>query len=381
MKICVLGPIYPYRGGISHYTTLMSKTLSKRHQVYNISYSLQYPKILFRRGEQKDYSNPNMEIPGAQFCLNTINPASWFYTAWKIKALGPDLLIIPWWHPYFAPAYWTILKLNCKKAKILFLCHNVLPHEPVPMQRMIIKRVLKQGNLFLVHSDQEEQQIRELIPQIHYAIRKNPHPTYDFFNSSGISQKEARRNLGLPEDSLVLLFFGFVREYKGLKVLIDSYQEMYSRTGCRLLIVGEFLESEKEEYMRRIRSAEREASGIIVVDTYVPDTDVEKYFAACDLVVLPYLSATQSGVVTIAFGFEKPVIVTKVGGLPEVVSDGKTGYVIPPNDSAALIEAVENFAKQQDTGRFADAIRQESYKFSWDYLADTIEKLKSEGEK
>lgn len=377
MKICVLGPVYPYRGGIAQYTTLMSKALAKRHQVFNVSYSLQYPKILFRRGAQKDASNPAMEIAGTKFWLNTVNPVSWSRTAKRINQLQPDLLIIPWWHPYFAPPYWTICKMLDKGIRVLFLCHNVLPHEPFPLQRFITRAVLGRGDSFLVHSKQEERQIHELLPKKTCRIGRNLHPTYEFFKSKGMPQREARQKLGLPEEDFVLLFFGFVRDYKGLKVLLEAYPEIRARTGCRLLIVGEFLESEKEDYMQRIDAAEDGTGGITVVDGYVPDPEVEQYFAACDLVVLPYLSATQSGVVTIAYGFEKPVIVTDVGGLPEAVSEGETGYVIPPNDCGALVEAVEKVAQAPDRARFARAILRESYRFSWEHLVDTIEVLEN----
>lgn len=375
MKICVLGPIYPYRGGIAHYTTLMSKALVKRHEVTVLSYRMQYPRLLYRRGPQKDMSNPEMAIPGTEFILNTASPFSWAETARRINRDHPDLLILPWWHPYFAPCYWGMIRKLRRDIRIIFICHNVLPHESLPFQRAITKMVLAKGNGYIVHTTQEEEQIRDILNGTELHLRRTPHPTYDFFNKNRLSKAEARKLLSLRNDDLVLLFFGFIREYKGVKTLLEAFSDIHGRTGAKLLVVGEFSPNDKEDYMNRIRSVDRDEGNIIVVDDYVPDDEVEKYFVSCDVVVLPYLSATQSGIVQIAYGFEKPVIATKVGGLPEVVIDNETGYIVPPGDPGAISDAVFRLFKDKDKDRYASAIKREQYKYSWDKLVDTVEEM------
>jgi glycosyltransferase involved in cell wall biosynthesis len=374
MKIVLLGPVYPYKGGISHYTSLMARSLAERHEVVVLSYALQYPDILYPGSSQKDYSNDAFKIEGSHYLLNTVNPISYLKTAAFVKKQRPDLLIAQWWHPFFAPAYWALTKLLRKRCKILFVCHNVFPHEKFPLQKILVPAVLKNGDAFIVQSELDERALRSFVenPRVAKAV----HPTYNAFKVSGLSRNEARKELGLGEDEKVLLFFGFIREYKGLKTLLRAMPEIKSSLlGCRLMIVGDFHSGQSEaEYMDLIEeSGCRE--NILLVGGYVPDDEVEKYFAACDLVVLPYDSATQSGIVQIAYGFEKSVVATNVGGLGEVVIDGKTGYIVPPKDPRKLASAVVKFFASGKGPEFADNIRKESYRYSWGKMVDVIEEL------
>lgn len=199
-------------------------------------------------------------------------------------------------------------------------------------------------------------------------------PTFNAFKIKNMSYAEARETLGIPLDKKVLLFFGFVREYKGLKHLIKAMPEIVKADGgvC-LMIVGEFGE-DKDEYMSLIKNSGVE-SNITVVDGYIPDSGIEKYFAACDLVALPYESATQSGIVQIAYGFEKPVIVTDVGGLPEVVTNEKTGYIVEPKNPHALAEAVIRFFKENRSEEFTENVRKEAYRYSWDRMNEVVMRL------
>jgi len=378
MKIVALGPFYPYKGGIAQFTVQMSKALSRKHEVINVSYSMQYPKILFPRGEQKDYSNTALKLDDVKYWLNTINPFSFIRTALKINKLKPDVVIFQWVHPYFAPAYWTICKFLSKKIKIVFLCHNVLPHERFPMEKFLTKTTLRKADAYMVMSETEEREIKNLL--VKCLVKRFYLPVFNLLNSDpGNTKHDMRRALGLPDSAYVLLFFGYVRDYKGLSVLLEAYPKIIkSIPDTVLIIAGEFNASEKNDYIQRIDDAGKSGGRILTVGDYVPDADVEKYFTACDVVVLPYISATQSAVVPTAYMFGRPVITTDVGGLPEVVIDGETGYIVPPKDSSALASAVIKFYENMEKPFFYENIRVEVKKYSWDRLLDSVGEIFAE---
>jgi len=371
----MIGPVYPYKGGIAHYTSLMVRALSKEHTVTMISYKLQYPKILYPRSSQKDYENISFQVNPTHYLINTINPLSYFQTAGFIKKLQPELVILQWWHPFFSFCYWSLANLLRKYSKVLFLCHNVFPHEKFPMQRLLARMTLGKGNAFIVQSKQDEQDLLGLLPNA--TLIRVVLPTFHAFNMSGIGKNDARKKLEIETDARVLLFFGFVREYKGLKHLLAAMPMIVEALPrCKLLIVGDILDNEKEDYLQRIKQTGCQES-IMLFSEYVSDNEVEYYFSACDLVVLPYESATQSGVVQIAYGFEKPVVVTSVGGLPEVVLDGKTGFIVPPNDHEKIADTVIRFFALDEDGidAFAKGIREEADKYSWDRMNEIISQL------
>lgn len=369
-RIVVIGPVYPYKGGISHYTSQMYQALKKNHETIMVSYKMQYPKILFKK-EQRDYLNDSFKIEPTNYLLNTANPFNWILSAKKIKQLKPDLIIIQWWHPYFVPCYWALCKFF-KKEKILFICHNVFPHERHPFDRQLTKLALKNGDFYIVQSKTDAEDLQKIVK--HPVFRQTVHPTYNAFKFENIDKTVARLRLGIEKEYKILLFFGFVRQYKGLKYLLNALPDIvkiYQKT--MLLVVGDF-GSDKEEYEELIRQNKIE-DYVNICEGYIPDREVGKYFAASDLVVLPYESATQSGIVQIAFGFEKPVIVTAVGGLPDVVTHGKTGYVVESRSPGALAEAVIKFYSENKEKEFASNVRQEAYRFSWDRMVEAIEEL------
>lgn len=368
-KIVLIGPVYPYKGGIAHYTSLMYQSLAKKYDVEMISYKMQYPKLLFKK-EQKDYSNDMFKIENTQFLIHTANPFNIIVVAKKIKSMNPDLVIMQWWHPYFAPCYWILESVLGKKIKKMFICHNVFPHERFPMDRLLTKMVLKKGDSYIVHSKSDGEDLLTIKPDAKY--KQNPHPTYNAFKIRDISKEQARKELDKSMDEKLLLFFGFVREYKGLKHLLNAMPEVKSRIGnIKLMVVGSFGD-DKEDYMKLIQSHNIEDC-VEVIDSYTPDNEVEKYFAGSDLVVLPYESATQSGIVQIAYGFEKPVVVTNVGGLPDVITDGKTGYVVEEKNPKKLAEAIIDFYEKDREKEFIEGVRKEAERFSWDRMRETIE--------
>ena len=371
-KVVLIGPVYPYKGGISHYTGLMCRALRKKYNVTMISYKYQYPKLLYKK-EQRDYSNDNFKIEDTNYWIHTANPFNWILTACKIRNLNPDMVIIQWWHPYFAPCYFMLCKC-LKNIKILFVCHNVFPHERFPMDRFLAKAVLRQGNCYIVQSKMDAADLQTIVERPVY--KQTVHPTYNAFKLENLSKEEARKRLNIEPRKRIVLFFGFVRGYKGLKYLIQAIPEVVKKVeDVELLIVGDFAGAEeKQRYLDLIRECGLQEN-VKVYDGYIPDKEVEKFFAACNLVVLPYISATQSGIVQIAFGFEKPVVVTDVGGLPDVVEDGKTGYVVKSENSARLAEAIVNYFNQDMENQFTENVRQQAYRFSWDRMVEVVEAL------
>lgn len=366
----MIGPVYPFKGGISHYTGAMVKNLKKDFDVKTVSFKMQYPKILFKK-EQRDYANDTLKLDDAQYLINTANPFNLIGAARKIKKMKPDHIIMQWWHPYFSPCYIMLSKL-LKKIPIIFVCHNVFPHERFPMDRFLTKCVLKKGSGFITHSKPDAEDLKSIVSRPNFVTTVLP--TFNSFKIKDMSRAEARELLGIPEDKKLLLFFGFVREYKGLKHIIRAMPEIVrADSSIQLMTVGEF-GGDKDEYMSLINSCGAENS-ITVVDGYIPDKEIEKYFAACDLVALPYESATQSGIVQIAYSFEKPVIATNVGGLPEVVIDGKTGYVTAPKDPHALAEAVVRFFREDKAAEFRENVRGEAYRYSWDRMNEVVTRL------
>ena len=367
-KVVLIGPVFPYKGGISHYTGLMYRELYKQYDVEMLSYKMQYPKFLFHK-EQRDYSNDSFKIESAKYMLHTANPFNIIKTAYYIKRKKPDMVVIQWWHPYFAPCYFLLTRFMGRQ-NITFVCHNVFPHERFPFDKMLTKLALKKGRHFIVHAKEEAKELSKIQPHPDYVV--TPHPTYNAFRFENMSREQAREKLHIGPEDRILLFFGYVREYKGLKYLLRAMPEISHMDGkVKLWVVGEF-GSDKEDYLGLIHDLKIEEC-VKVHDSYTPDREVEKYFAAADLVVLPYISATQSGIAQIAFGFTKPVVVTAVGGLPDVVEDGRTGYIVEPESPKAIAKAVNMFFGENQAERMQENIEKEACRFSWERMGEVIE--------
>lgn len=367
-KIILIGPVYPYKGGISHYTGLMYRELQKHYDVEMISYKMQYPKFLFHK-EQRDYSNDSFKIESAQYMLHTADPFNIVRTARYIRRKKPDMVVIQWWHPYFAPCYFLLTHFMGRQ-NVTFVCHNVFPHERFPMDKLLTRLALNNGSNFIVHAREEAEELKKIQPHPSYVV--TPHPTYNAFRFEGMGKEQAREKLHIGPEERILLFFGYVREYKGLKYLLRAMPEICREDEkVKLWIVGEF-GADRENYQNLIRELKIE-NRVRVKDAYTPDREVEKYFAAADLVALPYTSATQSGIVQIAYGFLKPVVVTNVGGLPDVVEDGRTGYIVEPGNPKAIAEAVTRFFGENHAERMRENIEKEAERFSWERMGEVVE--------
>lgn len=366
MKICMIGPHYPLRGGIAHYNAQLCLELMARHEVTVISFSRQYPALLFPGRTQFDQGPPP---PGliAEPLIDSINPLSWLRAGRRITEIAPDLVIVHWWHPFFGPCLGTAVRLAIRRsrASIIFICHNVVPHEPFPLARGLTRFALAPGDAWLVHSETDRRDLESLNLQGHTVLVPQP-PGQGF--GTPIDKEQAKSRLGLSGNTL--LFFGLIRSYKGLLGLLEAMPLVLQKVNCTLLVVGEFYEG-KDRCLNLINDLGL-ASRVRVIDRFVPDDEVSLYFSAADLVVLPYESATQSAIVPIAFAFERPVVATRVGGLPEAVRDGETGILVEPRNPAALAAAIIRFYEEDMGSIFRRHILKQQH-FSWGELATTLE--------
>jgi glycosyltransferase involved in cell wall biosynthesis len=370
MKIDLVGPSYPFRGGISYYTTLLFKHLKAKHRVKFYCFRRQYPRFLFPGKTDKEESRFYLSDDEALPILDALNPLTWLRVAGNMIKDRPELVIFPWWVVYWAPQDLTLiflLKLFLK-TRILFICHNVAEHEANVLKAGVSRLVLSCGDGFVVHSAAEKEALTALIGRRNIAVTY--HPTYDVFNTVMIPKREAREKLGIADEK-VILFFGFVRRYKGLKDLIGALPLILSKMSVRLLIVGEFWEN-KQPYLRLIEKL-GVGGQVTIIDRYVPNEDIPVYFHASDLVALPYTSVTGSGLLQLALGFGKPVVTTKVGDFPKIVQHERTGFLVAPAGPGEIAAAVVDFYKNHDAEKMSAQIKEGNKRFSWDNLVKVVE--------
>jgi glycosyltransferase involved in cell wall biosynthesis len=360
MRVCLVGPAYPYRGGISHFTQMLASAMQAEHETLIVSFTRLYPSLLFPGRTQFEEKGWRVRVESKR-TIDSISPLTWAAAARTIAEFRPDVVVVQWWHPFFAAAFRSIV-VRVKRlhpVPCVYLCHNVLPHESSRTDRLVVRWGLAKADGCLVQSEEDRRKLQSLLPAMPVAV--HPHPMYTQFAGGEMTREEARRRLGV--DGRVLLFFGLIRPYKGVKTLLAAFARVAESLDATLLIVGEFYE-DRRPYDAMIASLGL-GRRVRVLDRYVPDDEVAEYFHAADLVVLPYKSATQSGITQTAFAFGRPVVVTAVGGLPDVVDDDVTGYVVPPEDPAALAAAIERFFASNAAERMERAIRSQTDRFSW----------------
>jgi glycosyltransferase involved in cell wall biosynthesis len=370
MKILILGTAYPLRGGIAHYNALLASALAVRHTVEVITFRRQYPTLLFPGKTQQETGDIPIAEPAPRL-VDSINPLNWIAVGRRIRRQKFDLIIFKFWMPFFGPCFGTIAKVARRgtDTKVLFICDNVIPHEHRPGDRAFTRYAFRQADCFIVQSGAVERDLKSFWPGAVY--RNVPHPVYDIFGLPiGKQQARSRLEIRMPH---VILFFGYIRAYKGLAVLLEAMAKLGDEQDVLLLVVGEFYENE-EKYRSMIRDLGL-ASRVLLHSEYLPNSDVPLYFSAADVVVLPYLSATQSGIAQIAYNFDTPVIATDVGGLAEVVRDGVTGFIVPPNDAEALAHGIRRFFGEQREAEFEANVRVEKKRYTWDTLVTAIEEM------
>lgn len=371
-KVVIIGSAYPLRGGLSNFNErLAEEFLADGWDVKIYTFSLQYPPFLFPGKTQ--YSTEtykgNIEIKVA---INSINPINWLKVGKELKQLKPDLIIIKFWIPFMAPCFGTISRIakRNKHSKVITIIDNIIPHEKRPGDRILAQYFVNGIDGFVTMS-------RKVLEDVSLFDKKkprifSPHPIYDNFGIE-VDKFSALSELKLDPSFKYILFFGFIRDYKGLDILLDAMATPSIRDlNIRLLVAGEFY-TDPKPYIEIIK--EKKLDDIVIMSNdFIPDSDVYKYFCACDIVVQPYKSATQSGVTQIAYHFNKPMIITNVGGLGEFVPNGEAGYVVEP-DSMAVANAIASFYHDNREAIFISNIKNIKEKYSWKYFLDNLKSL------
>lgn len=367
MTITVLSTAYPLRGGIAHYVALLVAALKQKHDVSVLTFKRQYPGFLFPGKTQEETGGDGHGAPAPQV-MDSINPFNWISVGLRLRRERPDLIIFKYWLPFFGPCFGTIAAIARSNGhtRALLICDNVIPHERRPGDILFTRYLLRFSDRYIVQSKVVLKDLLSLKPDAAYALV--PHPIYSGFGDP-TGKDEARKQLGITE-SRVLLFFGYIRRYKGLHILLDAFAAMPQDVPTRLLVVGEFYggEAEYRAQIERLGLADR----ITLVGRYVPNEEIPAFFSAADAVVLPYLSATQSGISQIAFHFETPLIITDVGGLSEAVENGVHGMIVPPNDARALTATLTEFYSKQLGPSLSANMKRDKHRFTWDALVQGI---------
>ena len=375
MKIVILGTAYPYRGGLATFNERLARQFqAEGHDVEVVTFTLQYPSFLFPGKTQ--YSN---EVAPTDLRIkrwvNSCNPFNWVSVGRKIRKMQPDMLITCYWMAFFAPCYGIIERIvkGNGKTRCLALVHNMIPHEPSLLDKLFAPFYVKSTDGFVALSDSVVKDIDKL-DKCRKPKTFSPHPIYDHYGER-MSKAEACELLKLDADKDYMLFFGLVRAYKGLDLLLDAMGKMHDKLpNLRLLIAGEFYEQE-EGYREQIKNLGL-TEKVIIRNEFIPDADLRLYFGAADLIVQPYKTATQSGVTQVAFHFEKPMLVTNVGGLGEIVHDHKMGYAVHPN-AESIAEAIIDYYENDRQEDYTQYLILEKEKYSWSILTKAFTHIKS----
>jgi glycosyltransferase involved in cell wall biosynthesis len=385
MKIAFLSTFYPFRGGIAQFNANVYRALENKNDfsafnsnkdeeisVQAFNFKRLYPSIFFPGKTQfVSESDSADKIPSLQI-LDSINPISYYQTANAIKNFSPDLLLLDYWHPFFAPSLGFIAKI-LKKAKVpvISIMSNVIPHEHKPGDEFLTKYYLKYNDAFIVLAESVKNDLINLKSDAKFRI--HPHPVYEHFGPK-LNKSQARNLLNLPNDKKVILFFGLIRHYKGLDILIEAFSQLSD--DYHLLIVGEIYGEEKE-YAELINQHNLQAK-VTFINKYVPDNEVSSYFSAADVCVLPYRSATQSGVIGVAYHFNLPVITTDVGGLKEVIEPFQTGMIIEKADATLIKDGISKFFNLNLAEFYANNIEKFKEKYNWISFVNEIAALYKE---
>jgi glycosyltransferase involved in cell wall biosynthesis len=363
----MIGTAYPLRGGLAAYNERLVRefnALGDQAKIY--TFSLQYPAFLFPGKTQYSTSPapPDLDI---KVCINSINPFNWIKVGMALRRERPDLIVIKFWLPFMGACFGSILRIARWRRPVRVVCiaDNIIPHEKRIGDKLLTKYFIKACDAFIAMSDKVYNDLRLFDAQV--PAKKVEHPLYDHFGDP-IPMREAREKLGLPQDKRVVLFFGFIRKYKGLDLLLEAIPHVRDTT---FVIAGEYYEDGQvyEDLIDKLGIRDR----LVLKTDFIPDEEVKYYLCAADVLVQPYRAATQSGVTPLAYHFECPMVVTNVGGLPDLVPDGKVGVVCAP-EPVAIAGAIERF---YTLGRdhFLPGLREEKQKYSWTRLVEAIREL------
>ena len=374
-KIIIIGPAYPYRGGNSLFVTKTYEVLQNIFDVKIFNYKLLYPSILFPGTTQFDKSEQQVfKVPNERL-VNSVSPFNWFKVCKRIKKENPDLIIFDWWHPFFGFCHGTISFLLKKKFgdRMLFITENVVSHEANKIDKFLTGVGLGNASMFMTLSEKVVNELKGFSKG--KKVYRSELPIYNCYESNNSYTTSKLKNvLGIKEDMHVLLFFGYVRKYKGLDILLEAFPKILeTHPNTYLLVVGEFYDN-PDQY-KNILTKHKIVDKVKIINDFVPNEEVYKYYQVSEVVILPYRSATQSGILNIAYGFNKPVIVTDVGGLAEFVLDGKTGIIIKPNSPQEIVDGYSRFVILQSNVDFIHNIIEHNTKNSFNNLPVVIKKI------
>ena len=367
-RIIIIGPAYPLRGGgMSSFNERLARAIQDAgHQAEIYTFSLQYPSFMFP-GTTQYATGPAPQGLNIRVLINSVNPFNWIRVGLRLKKEKPDIIIVRFWLPFMGPCFGTILRIARQNhfSKIICIADNVIPHEKRFGDKPFTKYFMPVADAFITMSRQVLQDLRTFTNKKALLV---PHPLYDHFGEpipSGI----ARKKLRIDEGDFVILFFGFIRKYKGLDLLIAAMPEVLKRIpNAKLLIAGEFY-GDPEPYLEQIKQLHLEDHTLLHTE-FIADNEIRNYLCAADVVVQPYIHATQSGVTPLAYHFELPMIVTNVGGLPDMVPQGKVGLVCEPN-SSSIAKAIIDY-HQKGKAFFIPGLLDEKKKYSWDHMVDAV---------
>jgi len=361
MKIAVIGPISPYRGGISHSNTVLCKNLSRRNSVTPISFKRMFPKLLYPGKTQKDPAAEKPKNMRILDVLDSINPLNWISIYRFVKKEKFDLLAFQWWSPFFTPSYTTIAWLVRKftKTRVSVVCQNVTSHEDKFLDRFLTGIFFRKADFFITYSSSDKKDVKKLIPKakVEYIVEG----TYDMQLGKPLEKARAKKSLGFKGKNI--MFFGFVRDYKGLPYLLKALPLVLKNHDVTLHIVGEFWE-DKNQYLKEIESLGIK-NRVKIVDRYVSDKEAVAYFSASDAVVLPYTSSTESGIIQLAYGLNTPVITTDVGGNKDLIEEGKTGLLATPKNPEDLAKKITLFYSKSLERKIKAGMEKNKAVFLW----------------
>lgn len=376
-KVIIIGPAYPLRGGLASFNQRLAEAFAEDNYECSIySFSLQYPSFLFP-GTTQYSSDPAPKKIIIKTVINSIDPLNWIRIGNRISNEKPDIILVRFWLPFMGPALGTLLRRVRKNnhTKIICLADNIIPHEKRPGDLMFTKYFINACDGFITMSEKVMMDLKQL--EKTKPVKLVSHPLYDNFGK-GLSKIEAREKLGLDPKDKIILFFGFIRKYKGLDLLLSAmHDKRIKEANIKLLVAGEFYEDSKN-YHEQISNLGIEKQLILRTD-FIPDSEVKFYLCAADVVIQPYKSATQSGVTPLAYHFEKPMIVTNVGGLPALVPDGKVGLVVEPTPDSIASGILKFY--QLGEMQFISQLRNEKLKYSWSNMVTAISALANDIQK
>ncbi|MDE3213599.1 MAG: glycosyltransferase family 4 protein [Bacteroidota bacterium] len=369
-KVVIIGPAYPLRGGLASYDERLAREFSQfgfDSSIYTFSY--QYPSFLFP-GTTQYSTEPPPEQLQIRVIINSVNPLNWIEVGRKLKRLKPDLVVVRYWLPFMGPCLGTLLRITRKNhhTKIICIADNIIPHEKRPGDRIFTRYFLRPIDAFITMSEKVLADLAKMVPQ--KPARFIAHPLYDNFGPI-VSMEESRQKLQIPLEDKIILFFGFIRKYKGLDMALEAIRFLHLQPGfeaVKLLIAGEYYEDEKH-YASLLQDPQIQPY-LYIHTHFIPDSMVKYYMCAADCVIQPYRSATQSGVTPLAYHFEKPMIVTRVGGLPDMVPDRKVGLVADPNPEDLAQKIKEYFQIGEEY--FLSHLREEKKRYSWARMVEAI---------